>query len=141
VDNALGHSHRGGEVLIRVSNVDGRVELSVVDHGDGFDPGDSTTLTKRFARGRDAPGQGRRFGLGLALVSEVVQAHGGTLRLDGRPGQGATATISLPVPSERPDVPPLPVLTDEAAHLVQGVAPPADGEVGVEGDRTVHIEQ
>jgi signal transduction histidine kinase len=96
VDNALGHNHAGGTVTLSVTDHGSTVELAVIDDGEGLDPGEATKLTERFARGTDAPGRGRRFGLGLALVREVVQAHGGTLRLDGQPGLGATATISVP---------------------------------------------
>jgi two-component system, OmpR family, sensor kinase len=96
VDNALGHNHPGGTVTVTVARRDRNVELAVVDDGDGLDPSQVTELTKRFARGPDAPGHGRRFGLGLALVREVVHAHGGRLTLDGRPGEGATATITIP---------------------------------------------
>jgi two-component system OmpR family sensor kinase len=41
-------------------------------------------------------GDSRRFGLGLALVMEVVTAHGGTVTATGDPGQGAAFTITLP---------------------------------------------
>jgi signal transduction histidine kinase len=96
VDNALAHNHPGGTVTITVARDGDRIELAVVDDGTGLDPSQATELTQRFARGSGAPGHGRRFGLGLALVGEVVHAHGGTLALDGRPGEGATATITLP---------------------------------------------
>jgi signal transduction histidine kinase len=96
VDNALGHNHPGGTITVTIARRDRNVELAVVDDGEGLDPSQASELTKRFARGPDAPGHGRRFGLGLALVREVVHAHGGTLSLDGRPGEGATATITIP---------------------------------------------
>jgi signal transduction histidine kinase len=92
----LAHNHPGGTVTITVARDGDRIELAVVDDGTGLDPSQATELTQRFARGSGAPGHGRRFGLGLALVGEVVHAHGGTLALDGRPGEGATATITLP---------------------------------------------
>ncbi len=95
VDNALGHNHPGGTVTITVEQRGDDAVLAVVDDGDGLDPAKAEALTKRFARGTGA-GRGRRFGLGLALVREVVQTHGGTLTLDGRPGEGATATITVP---------------------------------------------
>lgn len=95
IDNALAHTGPGGTVTIRVAHGTG-VSLSVADDGEGFDPAEVPRLTERFARGSGTVDQGRRFGLGLALVREVVQAHGGVLTLDGRVGAGATATITLP---------------------------------------------
>jgi signal transduction histidine kinase len=95
VDNALAHTPTTGTVTVRVSRRDGAAEIAVIDNGEGIHAADAQRLVQRFARAPDAPGRGRRFGLGLALVSEVVEAHGGTLKLSGRPGEGATATITL----------------------------------------------
>jgi signal transduction histidine kinase len=96
VDNALGHTQVSGTVTVTVARQADTVRLSVADNGEGLDPSRAQELTERFARGTDAPGQGRRFGLGLALVREVVEAHGGTLTFAGSPGQGATVTLTIP---------------------------------------------
>jgi signal transduction histidine kinase len=102
-DNALGHTGRGGTVTI-TARTDGQTAvLTVADDGEGIDPSAAGALTKRFARGPAASGAGRRFGLGLALVQEVVQSHRGELTLDGRPGAGTIAAIALPAaPPNRP---------------------------------------
>jgi signal transduction histidine kinase len=71
-----------------------RVTATVRDDGAGLDPAQAHRLFERFARGDH--GDGRRFGLGLALVREVVAAHGGTVTASGRPGEGASFTITLP---------------------------------------------
>jgi two-component system, OmpR family, sensor kinase len=96
VDNALGHTPAGGTVEVAVSRREDTIQLNVIDNGEGIDSGQVDALTKRFARGPGAPGQGRRFGLGLALVREVVDAHAGSLVITGQPGQGTTASITLP---------------------------------------------
>ena len=96
VDNALGHTQVSGTVTVSVARQADTVRLSVADNGEGLDPSRAQELTERFARGTDAPGHGRRFGLGLALVREVVEAHGGTLTFAGSPGQGATVTMTIP---------------------------------------------
>jgi signal transduction histidine kinase len=97
LDNALGHTGFGGHVWVTVAEGKGgrMVELSVRDDGVGFDPHDTTRLFSRFVTG--AHGDGPRFGLGLALVREVVDGHGGTITADGRPGTGATFTVRLPI--------------------------------------------
>ncbi len=106
VDNALAHNRTGGHVTVGVRRRADEVVLTVTDDGEGLDPEVADTLLHRFGRGEQAPGHGRRFGLGLALVQEVVQAHHGRLHLDGRPGVGATVTMSFPAP-EPADPPPL----------------------------------
>jgi signal transduction histidine kinase len=95
VDNALGHVASGGRVRVDVTGGAGQVTVRVRDDGEGFDPATAGELLGRFARGSAAPDR-RRYGLGLALVHEVVTAHGGTLTLDGSPGAGATVTLTLP---------------------------------------------
>jgi two-component system OmpR family sensor kinase len=96
VDNAIGHTPRGGRITVSVAAVDhGRtVELVVADTGVGFDPAQHHTMFGRFVRG--AAGKGQRFGLGLALTREVVESHGGTITAAGRPGQGARFIVRLP---------------------------------------------
>jgi signal transduction histidine kinase len=96
VDNALAHTHPGDTIMLRVVREESTIRLSVIDTGEGLDPAETAALTERFARGTQASGRGRRFGLGLALVREIVQAHGGTLSLSGQVGQGAQAVITLP---------------------------------------------
>lgn len=96
IDNAVGHTPAQGHVVVHVRRVGDLVCMSVRDDGEGLDPADGDRLTERFARGDQAPGRGRRFGLGLALVAEVVRAHKGELDISGTPGEGATFTMKLP---------------------------------------------
>ncbi|MGA5300122.1 sensor histidine kinase [Nucisporomicrobium flavum] len=91
--NALTHLPRGGRVTVTVSDP-GCAEVLVADNGAGFDPADADRIFDRFHRG-DGAGE-RRFGLGLALLREVVTSHGGTITAQGRPGAGATFTVRLP---------------------------------------------
>jgi two-component system OmpR family sensor kinase len=92
--NALTHTP-GGRITVTVQISPGTAELVVADTGDGFDPADAGRIFDRFHRGPGA--DGRRFGLGLALLREVVTSHGGTIVADGHPGLGATFTVRLPL--------------------------------------------
>ncbi|GAA4208737.1 sensor histidine kinase [Actinocatenispora rupis] len=94
VDNAIGHTPAGGTVTLTLAYDSGEVVLRVADDGVGLDPGEAERIFARFARGEH--GAGRRFGLGLALVREVVTSHGGTIAAAGTPGRGATFTVRLP---------------------------------------------
>ncbi|WP_328345781.1 sensor histidine kinase [Micromonospora sp. NBC_00421] len=94
--NALQHTPTGGRVEVRLGPVlADHVELTVGDSGRGFDPRHTERIFDRFHSGPDAGD--RRVGLGLALIREVVTAHGGTISATGRPGAGATFTVRLPV--------------------------------------------
>ncbi|MDH2425623.1 HAMP domain-containing sensor histidine kinase [Sphaerisporangium sp. TRM90804] len=92
LDNALRHTSQGGHIWLTVGSGPETVRLSVRDDGVGLDPRDGERL---FARHVGEPHAGG-LGIGLALVSEVMDAHGGTVDVDGRPGAGATFTIRLP---------------------------------------------
>jgi signal transduction histidine kinase len=98
VDNAVAHSTGGAAVEVQVATDEGsRVRLDVVDHGPGVDPDDLQVLTRRFARAAAEDGAGRRFGLGLALVTQIVRSHGGSLEVVETPGGGATFRVVLPL--------------------------------------------
>jgi signal transduction histidine kinase len=93
VDNALAHA-AGGHVEVDLTHDGRHVVCSVRDDGVGLEPDEASRIFDRFARG--SLGEGRRFGLGLALVRESVEAHGGSVEATGVPGQGATFTVRLP---------------------------------------------
>ena len=101
--NAVRHTPEGGRIDVRLGRRDGHVELTVTDTGEGFDPVEADRLFDRFHRGPGLPGgpggtggSERRFGLGLALLREVVTSHGGTVEAVGHPGEGARFTLRLP---------------------------------------------
>jgi signal transduction histidine kinase len=107
VDNAIAHSGAGMVVRVeleadttarpRDAKPDGSVAVTVRDEGEGLDPADATMLRQRFARGASSStGAGRRFGLGLALVDEVVRAHHGRLEITGARGEGSAFTMVIP---------------------------------------------
>jgi two-component system OmpR family sensor kinase len=101
IDNAFGHVDDGGHITVSIERQGRRrptIVSSVTDDGHGFDPRDADKLFERFARGNH--GDARRFGLGLALAREVIQAHNGTITASAVPGQGATFTITLPTFTE-----------------------------------------
>ncbi len=103
VDNALGHTRSGGHIVVAVTPGSAIIGLTVTDDGEGIAGGDPDRLTERFARGASPSGTsaGRRFGLGLSLVSEVARSHGGEFRLVPAPsGQGAQAVLTLPIQVE-----------------------------------------
>jgi len=94
VGNALRYTPSGGHVRVRVSRSDGDAVLEVADDGPGIPPEARQRLFDRFYRVPGAVGGGS--GLGLALVREVVDWHGGCIEIDSEIGAGSTFTVRLP---------------------------------------------
>ncbi|MFD5827031.1 sensor histidine kinase [Lentzea sp. NPDC060358] len=92
--NAVRHTPEGGRISVSVAAVSGVVELAVTDTGSGFEPREAEGLFERFRGGEGG------FGLGLALVREVVAGHGGTVEAVGRPGAGARFTLRVPLAAQ-----------------------------------------
>jgi two-component system, OmpR family, sensor kinase len=93
VANALAHG--GGDVELGAQRVDGRVELHVSDHGEGFQDDLLGRAFKRFSRG-DPARAGEGTGLGLAIVAAIAEAHGGEAGARNLVAGGADVWISLP---------------------------------------------
>ncbi|MGW6928724.1 sensor histidine kinase [Lentzea sp. NPDC054927] len=91
--NAVRHTPEGGRISVRVAQRDGHAEVTVADTGDGFEAVEAERLFDRFRHGHGE----KRFGLGLALVQEIVTGHGGTVKAFGHPGRGARFTLRLPM--------------------------------------------
>lgn len=98
VDNALAHEHDGGVVALSVRRDGLQVRLDVADDGVGIDPEAISTLFDRFSHGAEHTRRPERqsYGIGLALVREIAQAHAGEIAVKSTLGQGATFTLTLP---------------------------------------------
>lgn len=94
VGNALRYTPSGGHVRVRVGRGGGDAILEVSDDGPGIPPEARERLFDRFYRLPGATGSGS--GLGLALVREVVDWHGGCIEIDSEVGAGSTFTVRLP---------------------------------------------
>jgi signal transduction histidine kinase len=72
----------------------------VRDHGPGIAAEEQEKVFQRFEQGRKAgmtADSGAGLGLGLYIVKQIVEAHGGRIELKSAPGQGASFTVTLPV--------------------------------------------
>jgi len=95
--NAISYTSQGGSILLEAGAVPGGVEISVSDNGIGIPPQDVPRIFERFyrvdkARSRDEGGTG----LGLSIVKHIIEAHGGKVRVESKPGQGSRFTFFLP---------------------------------------------
>jgi signal transduction histidine kinase len=101
VVNALRLAPEGSTVTVGAGLSGEWATLSVTDEGPGIRSEDQLLVFDRFWRGADA---GKGLGLGLSIVRQVAERHGGRVDLMSTPGVGSTFTIRLPMPIERRDV-------------------------------------
>ena len=99
ISNAIKFTPKGGNVQVRLERVNSQIEVSIADSGQGIAP---EFLLHVFDRFRQADGSTTRkvsgLGLGLAIVKQLVELHGGSVRVSSAgEGRGATFTMALPV--------------------------------------------
>jgi signal transduction histidine kinase/ActR/RegA family two-component response regulator len=123
VSNAVKFTPKGGRVQVAVERVNSHIEISVRDNGAGIDPQFLPRVFDRFSQvdsssTRDHGG----LGLGLAIVRQLVEMHGGTVQAHSEGlGQGALFTVSLPLAAVNSD----PRVQDTSrVHPRAGVSPP-----------------
>lgn len=95
--NAIIYNRPGGSVKVSTSSSGAETVLEVSDTGVGIPPGHLTRLFERFyrvdaARSRSSGGSG----LGLAICKSIIDAHGGSIDVDSKPGAGSKFTVRLP---------------------------------------------
>jgi two-component system sensor histidine kinase GlrK len=96
--NAVKFTPEGGEVRISAHREDGRVKVSVKDTGPGIPAENLTTIFEKFQQGPLKKSKEMKgTGLGLALVKQIVIAHGGKVWAESEPRQGSSFIFVLPV--------------------------------------------
>jgi two-component system, OmpR family, sensor histidine kinase BaeS len=93
--NALKFTPAGGRVTVQAGPAGGQARLSVADTGAGIPSDELPHIFDRFWRGRQAAGVAGS-GIGLAVVAELVRAHGGTVTATSDPGHGTEVVVTLP---------------------------------------------
>ncbi|MEO8206792.1 MAG: PAS domain S-box protein [Chthoniobacterales bacterium] len=99
LNNAIKFTPKDGRVLVMLERVNSHIEISVIDTGEGIAP---EFLPYVFDRFQQADASSTRqyggLGLGLAIVKQLVELHGGEVRVkSGGLGEGATFTVKLPL--------------------------------------------
>lgn len=98
--NAVKYTPRGGAVEVQLAAEGQDAVLQVKDTGIGIATGDLEHVFERFWRAdpaRSRTGERPGVGLGLAIVKWIVDAHGGTIDVQSRPGRGTTFRVTLPL--------------------------------------------
>jgi signal transduction histidine kinase len=99
MDNALRYSNPEGRIEVHVSQIDSDVQISFRDNGIGLTEEEAELAFERFYRGHKAEEHARGTGLGLPVAKAIVEAHDGSISLQGKLGEGAMATVTLPAES------------------------------------------
>jgi signal transduction histidine kinase len=107
LDNALRHTPSGGQIVVEVAvDPTGIAIIEVADTGEGIAESDLPHVFERFYRADGARDrQTGGTGLGLAIARAIAEAHGGSIGVVSRPGDGANFTVRLPLAGteHRPD--------------------------------------
>jgi len=95
LSNAIRHTPEGGRVSIHVGRSEGATRFEVTDTGEGIPPEYHKRVFEKFFR---VPGNGASggAGLGLSISRDIVEAHGGDIGLQSRPGHGSTFWFTVP---------------------------------------------
>ncbi len=103
VENAVRHTNIGDAILLGADVDANDVRIWVRDTGEGISESEQQNIFNRFYRAGETRATRGGTGLGLSIVRAIAEAHGGTVTLASRPGQGATFTLVIPrsIPAER----------------------------------------
>lgn len=112
LSNAVKFTPPGGEIKVQVESGGSTATLSVVDSGVGIPEEDLPWIFERFRRGSNVVGRISGTGVGLTLVKQIVEQHGGTVGVRSTPGRGSTFSVHLPL--------------EKAAETAQPPAQPTD---------------
>jgi len=105
LDNAIRHTPRDGTITIAAQAVNGNVRVGVHNTGSFIPPEHLPHVCERFYQVHDAADDEGHTGLGLAIASEVVHAHGGTISAQSSQRDGTKFTVTLPLGTAPPSMP------------------------------------
>jgi two-component system sensor histidine kinase BarA len=98
IHNAIKFTPAGGEIRIEAQVRDhDSVELCVIDTGSGIPLHELDKIFDKFYRGESAPVEARGAGLGLAIAKNLVELHGGAIRVESTLGTGSRFAFTIPI--------------------------------------------
>lgn len=95
VSNAYKYSPNGGEISVNFRKAAGRIGIEIRDHGIGMSAEERSRVCERFYRA-DTSGKIPGTGLGMSIVKEIIELHGGSVELESQMGIGSKVTLWIP---------------------------------------------
>lgn len=95
IRNAINFTPENGQIIISAKKIRDSIEIAITDTGVGISAEDLSRIFTPFNRGQQ-PGQHSGAGLGLTLVKNIVELHGGTIAIESESNKGTTAHVVLP---------------------------------------------
>jgi signal transduction histidine kinase/CheY-like chemotaxis protein len=96
LSNAVKFTPEGGLVTVAARQFGLELDLAVRDTGIGIPPEDHQRIFEAYEQAGTSEGKQKGTGLGLAITKRLVELHGGSIRVEGAPGQGSTFVVRLP---------------------------------------------
>jgi signal transduction histidine kinase len=101
LENAVAHTDKSGRITVTARQQEKMVHVSVADTGEGIPAEELPLIFERFYRvDRSRTRKTGGSGLGLTIAKRLVEAHGGTIKVESQPGQGSTFTFTIPVTTD-----------------------------------------
>ncbi len=96
LDNAIKYSLKGKDVIIASTKIDDKVLISVKDYGIGINKEDLPHLFDRFYRvDKSRTKEISGYGLGLSIAKQIIEKHGGSIKVESKVGKGSTFSVSI----------------------------------------------
>ncbi|MDR3217972.1 MAG: response regulator [Dysgonamonadaceae bacterium] len=93
LSNAIKYTPQDGKIAISIQSADGKILLNISDNGEGIEKEEIPLLFDRFYQGTSTDNSG--YGIGLHLVKNIVERHGGTIEVASEKGKGSYFTIRI----------------------------------------------
>ncbi|MBQ3209978.1 MAG: HAMP domain-containing histidine kinase [Oscillospiraceae bacterium] len=97
LQNACKYGREGGHIELKLKREAGHAVICVSDDGIGIEKADLDKVWQRFWQADTSRGEDGGSGLGLAMVKEIAQIHGGDVTVDSLIGRGSTFTVRIPI--------------------------------------------
>lgn len=116
IDNAIKYTHTDEKIVIKSCEKDGMIETTVTDKGVGIAQGLIGHVFDKFYRAHQSKNSVGGTGLGLYLSRAIVTAHGGTIWVQSKEGEGSTFGFSLPIYASVADQ----IKADDNGQIIRG---------------------
>jgi NtrC-family two-component system sensor histidine kinase KinB len=98
ITNALRYTDNGGYIFLFAERIGTQAHISVADNGEGIPYEYQSRIFDKFVQVKSEKSVGGS-GLGLSICREIIRAHGGSIWVESKPGEGSTFTFTLPIAS------------------------------------------